>query len=65
MIYCDTQFCTHCQKNVPTYTDIDRYNGKVLVRTFCGWCNREIYNQTETDKILKLKNYPKRNMEKN
>lgn len=53
------EYCVKCQKNVSTFTDTDRHGEVIVTRTYCMICNRELYNQTKSEKFRKVKNYIK------
>lgn len=53
------EYCANCQKNVCTFTDHSRHGDIIVMRVYCMTCNRELYNQTKSEKFRKYKNYPK------
>jgi len=53
------EYCGNCQKNVCIFTDTDRHGEIIVTRVYCMLCNRELYNQTKSEKLAKVKNYIK------
>lgn len=44
------EYCPHCQKQVPVYSERSHYQEITLTRVYCMGCNRELYNYTDGEK---------------
>jgi len=49
------EYCPSCQCQTCTYKSQDHYNDVKVTRIICMGCNREIYNYTDSEAILKVK----------